>query len=206
MSLLLSIHPNNPQPRLISQVVNTLKNGGIIIYPTDTIYGIGCDLHNPKAVEKVCRLKDINPKKMNLSFICHDLSHISEYARQVDNQVFRLLKKSTPGPYTFILEASSKVPKIVGQSKKTVGIRVPDNAIIRNIVQELGNPVLSTSVKSDDAIQEYLTDPEEIFDQYGKVVDIVIDGGFGKNIPSTVLDCSNGDVVLVRQGLGEFEE
>lgn len=202
---LLKIHPENPEERKIKRVTEILKDGGIIIYPTDTIYGIGCDLMNRKAIERLCRVMDIKPQKLDLSFICHDLSHISEYVKRIDTPVFKLLKKSLPGPFTFILESSSRVPKILDVNKKTVGIRIPDHAIPRMIVQELGNPLITSSIKDDDKIKEYTTDPEKIFEDFKNLVDLVIDGGAGGNVPSTVVDCTAGDLKIVRQGLGEIE-
>jgi tRNA threonylcarbamoyl adenosine modification protein (Sua5/YciO/YrdC/YwlC family) len=202
---LLKIHPENPEERKIKRVTEILKEGGIIVYPTDTIYGIGCDLMNRKAIERLCRVMDIKPHKLDLSFICHDLSHISEYVKRIDTPVFKLLKKSLPGPFTFILESSSRVPKILDVNKKTVGIRIPNHPIPRMIVQELGNPLITSSIKDDDKIKEYTTDPEEIFEDFRNLVDLVIDGGAGGNIPSTVVDCTEGELKIVRRGLGEIE-
>jgi tRNA threonylcarbamoyl adenosine modification protein (Sua5/YciO/YrdC/YwlC family) len=202
---LLKIHPENPEERKIKRVTEILRNGGIIVYPTDTIYGIGCDLMNRKAIERLCKVMDIKPHKLDLSFICHDLSHISEYVKRIDTPVFKLLKKSLPGPFTFILESSNKVPKILDVNKKTVGIRIPDHAIPRMIVQELGNPLITSSIKDDDKIKEYTTDPEKIFEDFKYLVDLVIDGGAGGNIPSTVVDCTEGELKMIRQGLGEIE-
>jgi tRNA threonylcarbamoyl adenosine modification protein (Sua5/YciO/YrdC/YwlC family) len=199
---LIKIHPVNPELRKINRVVDVLRNGGIIVYPTDTIYGIGCDLTNRKAVERLCRIMDIKPQKLDLSFICHDLSHISEYVKRIDTPMFKLLKKSLPGPYTFIFESSSKVPKILDVNKKTVGIRIPNHSIPRMIVEELGNPLITSSIKDDDHIKEYTTDPEEIYEDFKNQVDIVIDGGAGGNIPSTVVDCTGDELVIIRQGLG----
>lgn len=201
---LIKIHPLNPEQRKITQVVETLKSGGIIVYPTDTIYGIGCDLMNRKAIEKLCHILHIKPQKLDLSFICHDLSHISEYVRRLDTPVFKLLKKSLPGPFTFILESSSKVPKILDVNKKTVGIRIPDHAVPRNIVEVLGNPLITSSIKDDDLIKEYTTDPEEMYEDFKHVVDLVIDGGVGGNVPSTVIDCTGNRIQIIRQGLGDF--
>lgn len=203
---LIKIHPLNPEQRKITQVVETLKSGGIIVYPTDTIYGIGCDLMNRKAIEKLCHILHIKPQKLDLSFICHDLSHISEYVRRLDTPVFKLLKKSLPGPFTFILESSSKVPKILDVNKKTVGIRIPDHAVPRNIVEVLGNPLITSSIKDDDLIKEYTTDPEEMYEDFKHVVDLVIDGGVGGNVPSTVIDCTGNRIQIIRQGLGEFSQ
>jgi len=199
---LLKIHPLNPEQRKIRHVADLLKRGGIIVYPTDTIYGIGCDLLNKKAVEKLCQILGIKPQKLDLSFICYDLSHISEYVRRIDTPVFKLLKKSLPGPFTFILESSSKVPKILDVNKKTVGIRIPDHEIPRMIVMELGNPLITASIKDDDVIKQYTTDPEEMYEDFKNIVDLVIDGGAGGNIPSTVVDCTTSEVRITRQGLG----
>jgi tRNA threonylcarbamoyl adenosine modification protein (Sua5/YciO/YrdC/YwlC family) len=198
----LKIHPQNPEMRKINRVVDTLRNGGIIVYPTDTIYGIGCDLMNRKAVEKLCKILGIKPNKLDLSFICNDLSHIAEFVKRIDTPVFKTLKRLLPGPYTFILESNSRVPKILDVNKKTVGIRIPDHIIPRTIVAELGNPLITSSIKDDDLIKEYTTDPEEIFEDFKNLVDIVIDGGNGGNVPSTVVDCTGNELVVVRQGLG----
>ncbi len=201
---LLKIHPVNPEQRKIRHVVDVLLNGGIIVYPTDTVYGIGCNLLNRKAVERLCRVLDIKPQKLDLSFICQDLSQISEYARRIDTPIFKLLKKSLPGPFTFILESSSRVPKILDVNKKTVGIRIPDHAVTMNIVEGLGNPLITSSLKNEDVIREYTTDPAEMYEDLKHLVDIVIDSGAGGNIPSTVVDCTGDSVSIVRQGLGEL--
>jgi len=201
----LKIHPQNPESRKIEQVINTLKDGGIVIYPTDTIYGIGCDLMNRKAIERLCQIMDIKPQKLDLSFICNDLSHISEYVKRIDTPVFKLLKKTLPGPYTFILESSSKVPKILDVNKKTVGIRIPDHNIPREIVARLGNPLITSSIKDDDTIKEYTTDPDEIYEDFKHRVDLVIDGGPGGNVPSTVVDCTGDELEIVRHGLGDTD-
>ncbi len=203
--MLLRINPDNPQLNKIEQAVECLRKGGLIIYPTDTVYGIGCDIHNQRAVERLCQLKGIKPNKAQFAFICHDLSHISDYTRHLDTPVFKVMKKALPGPYTFILDAGNKVPKSVSPKKKTVGIRVPDNNIPREIVRILGNPIVTTSLKDDDDIVEYTTDPELIYERYEKLVDIVIDGGFGQNVASTVVDCTGGDIEVIRQGLGDLE-
>lgn len=203
---LIKIHPENPEGRKIRHVVETLRAGGIIIYPTDTVYGIGCDLLNRKAVGRLCHILDIKPQKLNLSFICLDVSHISEYVRRLDTPVFKILKKALPGPFTFIFESSSKVPRILDVNKKTVGIRIPDHPIPHAIVELLGNPLITSSVKDDDIIKEYTTDPEEIYEDFKHDVDIVIDGGAGGNIPSTVIDCTGGEIEIVRQGLGNIEQ
>jgi tRNA threonylcarbamoyl adenosine modification protein (Sua5/YciO/YrdC/YwlC family) len=202
---LLSIHPRNPEERKIRQVVEVLQKGGIIIYPTDTIYGIGCDLMNRKAVERLCKVMDIKPQKLDLSFICNDLSHISEYVRRLDTPIFKLLKKALPGPYTFILESSSKVPKILEVNKKTVGIRIPDHPVPRAIVSVLGNPLITSSIKDDDKIKAYTTDPEEMFEDFKHQVDIVIDSGAGSNMPSTVIDCTGPEIEILRHAAGNIE-
>jgi len=201
---LIQIHPQNPEIRKIARVVEVLRKGGVIVYPTDTIYGIGCDLMNRKAVERLCKIMNIKPQKLDLSFICNDLSHISEYVKRIDTPVFKVLKKSLPGPYTYIFESSSKVPRILDINKKTVGIRIPDHNIPRMIVAELGNPLITTSIKDDDHIKEYTTDPEEIYEDFKNQVDMVIDGGVGGNIPSSVVDCTGEELVVIRQGLGEI--
>ena len=201
----LSIHPDNPQANRIEEVIDCLKNGGLIIYPTDTVYGIGCDLTNKNAIERLCRIKGIKPEKINLSFICYDLSHISEYVKHLDTSVFKALKKNLPGPFTFILEASNNVPKTLIAKKKTVGIRIPDHKIPLLIVKELGRPLISSSIKDDDEILEYTTDPELIYEKYKNLVDIVIDSGNSGNIPSTIVDCTDGELEVTRQGLGILE-
>jgi tRNA threonylcarbamoyl adenosine modification protein (Sua5/YciO/YrdC/YwlC family) len=203
---LIRIHPLNPQENKIRRVAGILSKGGVIVYPTDTVYGIGCDIHNQAAVERVCKIKNIHLKKINLSFICYDLSHISEYTRNLPTSVFKIMKKALPGPFTFILPASSKVPKILHTKKNTVGIRIPDHAITRSLVKELGNPVLTSSIKDDDDILEYSTDPELIFEKYKNSVDVVIDGGYGNIVPSTIVDCSEEIPVIVREGLGNIDE
>lgn len=204
MAEILEIHPENPDKRKIQMVVNCLKAGGVIIYPTDTVYGIGCDLYHPKAIERICRIKGVKPDKMHLSFICYDLSDISTYAKALSTPAFRLMKKALPGAYTFILESSSQVPKIFGVKKKQVGIRVPDHNVPRQIVKELGNPILTTSVKDDDEILEYMTDPSLIAEKYDYLVDIVIDSGYGGNQPSTVIDCTTDELTLIREGAGDI--
>ena len=202
---LLSIHPANPEPRKIEHVIEILRKGGIIIYPTDTIYGIGCDLMNRRAVERLCQTMGIKAHKLDLSFICNDLSHISEYVKRIDTPAFKFLKKSLPGPYTFLFESSSMVPKILGENKKTVGIRIPNHNIPRDIVKQLGNPLITSSIKDDDQIKMYTTDPEEMYEDFKHKVDLVIDGGIGGNVPSTVIDFFSGSPQLVRQGLGEYQ-
>lgn len=203
--MLLKIHPDNPNPRKIAEVVECLKDGGLIIYPTDTLYGLGCDISNKAAMEKLYWYKGVKQAKANLSFICNDLSHISEYAAQLDNSTFKLLKSCLPGPYTFILKASRNLPHVIKNKKKTVGIRVPDHNIAQAIVTALGHPIVSTSVKKNDDFLDYETDPEIIHEELGHLVDIVIDGGTGGLVPSTVIDCTGDQPVLVRQGKGEVE-
>lgn len=203
--MLIKIYPENPNDKDIRYVVDVLQRGGIIIYPTDTVYGMGCDITNPKAVEKIARYKNVSVEKSNFSFICSDLSHLSDFSRPVSNQLFKLLKRYLPGPFTFLLSASSNVPKYFKGKKKTVGIRVPDNSIILTIVRVLGNPIMSTSIHDDDEIIEYSTDPELIHEKFKEIVDLVIDGGYGDNIPSTIVDCTGEVPVVIRQGKGIFE-
>lgn len=200
---IIKLYPENPELRKIQKIVATLKQGGVIIYPTDTVYGLGCDLFNPKAIDRLKLIKGIKGKDLNLSFICHDLSQLSEYAKHVPNNVFKIMKKCFPGPYTFILESSSRVPKILNVKKKTVGIRVPDNNIPREIVRQLGNPIITTSIHDEDNILEYTTDPSLIYDELASVVDVVIDGGIGGNEPSTVIDCTTPEPTIIREGLGD---
>ena len=204
--MLLHLHPQNPNPRNFRILLDCLQSGGVVIYPTDTVYGMGCDIYHTKAVERICRIKGIKPEKANFSFICADLSHISEYAKNLDTPVYKVMRKALPGPFTFILEANSNVPKLFKSSKKTVGIRIPDNKICLQMVKELGNPIMSTSIHDEDEIIEYTTDPELIHEKYKDMVDIVIDGGYGNNEPSTVVDCSSGEFVIIRQGIGELDE
>lgn len=203
--MILTIHPDNPQQRNIDTIVKCLKNGGIIIYPTDTIYGIGCDIYNKQAIEKICRIKNIDPKKAQFSFICKDLSNLSEYARNVSNPTFRTLKKYLPGPYTFILQASREVPKLLKTKKDTVGIRIPDNNICQAIIAALGNPIMTTSLPMEADV-EYFTDPEIINDEFGNQVDYIIDGGIGGIISSTIVDCTEDEPELIRMGLGPWED
>ncbi|MCU0449557.1 MAG: L-threonylcarbamoyladenylate synthase [Bernardetiaceae bacterium] len=201
----LEIHPKNPEPHKIRRVVECLRRGGVIIYPTDTVYGLGCDLLNARAVERICRIKEVKPAKMHLSFICYDLSDLSEYARAISTPVFRVMKKALPGPFTFILEASNEVPKIFGVKKNQVGIRVPNHQVPRMIVQELGNPLVTTSVKDEDEVIEYMTDPSLMLDKFGHEVDLIIDSGYGGNVPSTVVDCIDDALEVVRPGAGDLE-
>jgi tRNA threonylcarbamoyl adenosine modification protein (Sua5/YciO/YrdC/YwlC family) len=202
--MLLHIHPEDPQPRNIKTVVECLLDGGVIIYPTDTIYGIGCNIFNADAIARIARIKGIDVKKAQFSFICCDLSHLSDYAKSVDTPVFRLLKAALPGPYTFILPASKQVPKQLKTKKDTVGIRIPENKICHHIVSALGHPLMSASLPTDGEI-EYYTDPEIMYEQFGNLVDIVIDGGIGNILSSTVIDCTSGAPVLVREGAGEWD-
>lgn len=204
--MIVKIYPENPQPRIIAQVVDILKNGGIVIYPTDTIYGMGCDINNSKAIERIAQIKGLNLKKDHLSFICHDMSHLSQFARVTDNNIFKLLKRNLPGPFTFILPATNNIPRIFKTNKKTIGYRIPDNPIILELVKELGNPILSTSIRDEDEIIEYTTDPELIHEKYEKLVDVVIDGGYGGNNPSTVVDCTIFPFEIIREGKGVLEE
>jgi len=200
----IRLFEDNPNERDILKVVEVLKGGGVVIYPTDTIYAIGCDINDVKAVQRVCQLKGLKPEKANFSMICRDLSNIAAYAK-VSNEVFKVMKRNLPGPYTFILPATNKLPHVMANRRKTIGIRIPDNYIIMSIVEELGNPLLTTSVKAEDDIVEYMTDPELIYEKYGKQVDLVIDGGAGQNVASTIVDCTGEDIEIVRQGIGELE-
>ena len=202
--MFLEIHPDNPSERKIKQVVETLEKGGVIIYPTDTVYGLGCDIFNQKAVDKICKIRGLNPQKANLTFVCENISQMAEFTSQLDNETFKLLKRNLPGGFTFILKANNKVPKLFKNRKKTVGIRIPDNKIAQMITEYLGRPILSISLKSDDEILEYITEPSEIYDDFHKQVDMVIDGGVGDNQPSTVVDCTGKEPVLLREGKGEL--
>lgn len=202
--MLLQIHPDDPQPRNIKTVVECLQQGGVIIYPTDTIYGLGCDIFQQKAIEKICWIKKVDPQKAQLSFICYDLSHLSDFAKQVSTPTFRLLKEHLPGPYTFILPASKMVPKILQSKKDTIGLRIPDNKIARMIVKELGRPILSASLPGND-VEDY-TIPEIMHENLSNDVDIIIDGGIGGTEPSTVIDCTGDSPIVVRKGLGEWKE
>jgi tRNA threonylcarbamoyl adenosine modification protein (Sua5/YciO/YrdC/YwlC family) len=203
--MIIRIHPENPPERDLLKVVDILRDGGVIIYPTDTVYGIGCDIMNRKAVERIAKIKGIKPEKANLSIICYDLSHITDYAKHVDNRTFKIMKRCLPGPFTFILEASNNMPKVFMMKKKNIGIRVPDHNIPRELVRLLGNPIVTTSIRDEDDIIEYSTDPELIHEKFENLVDCVIDGGYGNQIPSTIVDCSEGETVIVREGLGAAE-
>jgi tRNA threonylcarbamoyl adenosine modification protein (Sua5/YciO/YrdC/YwlC family) len=203
--MILYIHPENPEPRKMNQIVNTLKKGGVIIYPTDTVYGLGCDIYNSSAIEKLCHIKGISPKNSNLSILCHDFSELANFTIPIENHIFRVMKKALPGPYTFILKANHNVPKIFHNRKKSVGIRIPNHNVPREIVRMLGNPIVTTSIHADDKIVDYMTDPELIHEKYEKLVDIVVASEFGGKIPSTIIDCSDGDFEVVREGAGSSE-
>jgi tRNA threonylcarbamoyl adenosine modification protein (Sua5/YciO/YrdC/YwlC family) len=202
--MLLHIHPDNPQPRLIQQIADGLAAGGIIIYPTDTVYGLGCDIFQHKAVERICRIKQVDPKKAQLSFVCYDLSDLSKYTKSISTPLYRLLKSHLPGPYTFILPASKEVPKLLQGKKDTIGLRIPDNEIARSIVQKLGRPLLSASIPGVTA--EELCDPEVIYEKFGNQVEFVIEGGAGGFVPSTIIDCTGPEPEVIREGLGEWME
>ena len=201
--MLIQIHPENPDPRQIKKVVECLKDGGLIIYPTDTVYGFGCDVNNKRAMEKLCRLKGVNIKKHNLAFVCYDLSHIADFTKHLETSTYKLMKKALPGPFTFILNANSSIPKLFKNKKKEIGIRIPNNNIPREIVKELGNPIVTTSVKNDDMILEYSTDPELIHEYFQNKVDMVISGGYGDSTPSTIVKCTDGYPEIIRKGKGE---
>lgn len=204
--MLVRIYEQNPNPKAIREVVDCLRKGGVIIYPTDTVYGIGCDINNRKAVERICKIRNIKPEKAQFSFICHDLSHISDYCAYIDNPTFKLMKRLLPGPYTFIMNATNSVPKLFQSKKRTVGIRIPKNNIPLEIVRQLGHPIMTASVHDPDEIIEYTTDPSLIYERFESQVDMVIDGGFGGIEGSTILDCTDGDVVVIREGAGPVDE
>ena len=204
MAEFIKIYEENPNPKEISKAVNVLRSGGLVIYPTDTVYGLGCDITNTKALEKIARIKGVKLEKANWSFICADLSNLSDYVRQIDTATFKILKRALPGPYTFVLPGNSNLPKAF-KKKKTVGIRVPDNAIAKALVVELGNPIVSTSIHDEDELLEYTTDPELIFEKWQNLVDLVIDGGYGGNVASTVIDLSNDAPEVLRAGKGEID-
>ncbi len=201
MAEFIKLYEENPSEREIKRIVKILKNDGVIIYPTDTVYGLGCDITSNRALERVAQLRGVKLEKANFSFICEDLSNLSDYVRQIDTPTFKLLKRALPGPYTFILPGNNNLPTVF-KKKKTVGIRVPDNSIAQAIVRELGNPIISTSIRDEDEVIEYTTDPELILEKWGKLVDAVIDGGYGGNVPSTVIDLTEGQPVLIREGKG----
>ncbi|MCK5638882.1 MAG: threonylcarbamoyl-AMP synthase [Flavobacteriaceae bacterium] len=204
MSQLIKIYNENPNPKAIEKVIKILKNGGLIIYPTDTVYGLGCDITNNKALEKIARIKGIKLDKANFSFICCDLSNLSEYVKQIDTPTYKILKRALPGAYTFVLKGSNKLPKVF-KKKKTVGIRVPNNNIIREIVRELGNPIVSTSIYDEDDVIEYTTDPELIYEKWKDKVDLVINGGYGDNLASTVIDLTSEEIEIIREGKGDID-
>src|SRR5688572_19585556 len=200
--MLLPLHPANPQPRNIKTIVETLRKGGVIIYPTDTIYGLGCDIFHPEAIERICRIKNVDPQKAQLSFVCFDLSDMSQYTRSLSTPLYRLIRSHLPGPYTFILPASKEVPKLLKSKKNTVGLRIPDNLVALSIVKELGHPILSATLPGE-MVEDY-TDPELIHANFYKLVDIVVDGGIGGTVPSTIIDCTGDEPVVTRLGLGEW--
>tara|TARA_R110000751_G_scaffold26093_5_gene70259 strand:- start:1052 stop:1672 length:621 start_codon:yes stop_codon:yes gene_type:complete len=204
MSEFIKIYPENPNPKEIKRVVDVLRKGALIIYPTDTVYGLGCDITNTKALEKIARIKGVKLAKANWSFICADLSNLSDYVRQIDTSTFKILKRALPGPYTFILPGNNNLPKEF-KKKKTVGIRIPDNSIARTLVEALGNPIVSTSIRDEDELLEYTTDPELIYEKWKNLVDIVIDGGYGDNMASTVIDLSEDEPIVVREGKGSLD-
>ncbi|WP_447637249.1 L-threonylcarbamoyladenylate synthase [Flavobacterium microcysteis] len=204
MAQFIKIYPQNPNEKEIAKVVKVLQDGGLVIYPTDTVYGLGCDITNTKALERIAKIKGIKLEKANFSFVCHDLSNISDYVKQIDTSTFKLLKRALPGPYTFILPGNNNLPKEF-KKKNTVGIRVPDNSIALEIVRQLGNPIVSTSIHDDDDVIEYTTDPELIFEKWQNLVDVVIDGGYGDNQASTIIDLSGSEPVVVREGKGSID-
>jgi len=204
MAELIKLYEENPNPKQVEKVVNVLRQGGLVIYPTDTVYGLGCDITNSKALQRIARIKGVRLEKANWSFICADLSNLSDYVRQIDSATFKILKRTLPGPYTFILPGNNNLPKDF-KKKKTVGIRVPDNAIARALVIGLGHPIVSTSIRDDDDILEYTTDPELIFEKWQNLVDVVIDGGYGDNVASTVIDLSGDAPEVIREGKGSLE-
>ncbi len=203
--MITKIYPKNPSEKAIRHAVETLARDGVVIFPTDTIYAIGCSIYSTKALDRIARIKGINPKKANFSFLCHDLAQIAEFTRPISNDTFKLMRRQLPGPYTFILNANSKIPKIFENRKKTIGIRIPDNPILLQIISQLGHPLMSTSVHDADDILEYSTDPELIHENYRDLVDLVIDGGYGDNTPSTIIDCTGDEILMVREGKGEIE-
>tara|TARA_R110002124_G_scaffold227889_1_gene393213 strand:+ start:119651 stop:120268 length:618 start_codon:yes stop_codon:yes gene_type:complete len=204
MAILIKLYEENPNPKEVKKVVDIIRNGGLVIYPSDTVYALGCDITNNRALERVARIKGVKLEKANFSFVCEDLSNLSDYVKQIDSSTFRILKRALPGPYTFILPGNNNLPTVF-KKKKEVGIRVPNNSIPRALVRELGNPIISTSIKDEDEVIEYTTDPELIFEKWEHLVDVVIDGGYGDNIPSTVIDLTGSEPVLVREGKGSLE-
>ena len=204
MAEFVKIYDKNPSERVLEKVVDVLRKGGLIIYPTDTVYGIGCDITNTKALEKVAKIKGVKLNRANFSFICYDLSNLSDFVRQIDTPTYKILKRALPGPFTFVLPGNNNLPKAF-KNKKTVGIRIPDNNIIRSLVKLLGNPIVSTSIYDEDDLLEYTTDPELIYEKWGSMVDLVIDGGYGGNVPSTIIDLSVGGFKVIREGKGDAE-
>lgn len=204
MAQFIKLYNENPNEKEITKIVEVLRNGGLIIYPTDTVYGLGCDITNTKALEKIARIKGVKLEKANFSFVCSDLKNLSDYVKQIDSSTFKLLKRALPGAYTFIMQGNNNLPKDF-KKKKTVGIRVPDNLIARTIVERLGNPIVSTSIYDEDDVIEYTTDPELIFEKWQNLVDIVIDGGYGDNTASTVIDLSGDEPVVIREGKGDID-
>jgi len=203
--MILTIHPQNPDQRKIAQVAEMLRKNGVVIYPTDTVYAIGCDMMSKEAVERLCRIRHLDPQKAMLTLICKDLSQVAEYAAQIDTPVFKLMRRNLPGPFTFILPAGSKTPKLFINRKKTIGVRIPDNAILMALVEELGHPILTASLKTTDDVVEYFTDPEDLHDEYENLVDAVIDGGPGGIVPSGLIDCTGQEPELIREGAGELK-
>ena len=204
MAKFIKIYPDNPNEKEIQKVVKILKEGGLVIYPTDTVYGLGCDITNTKALERIAKIKGIKLEKANFSFVCNDLSNISDYVKSLDTSSFKILKRALPGPYTFILEGNNNLPKEF-KKKKTVGIRVPDNSIVLELVKQLGNPIVSTSIYDEDEVIEYTTDPELIFEKWQNRVDAVVDGGFGANVASTIIDLTGSEPEVIREGLGSID-
>ncbi len=204
MAQFIKLYNDNPSEKEIAKIVKVLQNGGLVIYPTDTVYGLGCDITNTKALEKVAKIKGVKLEKSNFSFVCNNLSHLSDYVKQIDTTTYKILKRALPGPYTFILPGSNSLPKMF-KKRKTVGIRVPDNNIARAIVEALGNPIVSTSIHDEDEVVEYTTDPELIFEKWQNIVDVVVDGGFGDNHASTVIDLTNGEPEVIREGKGSLD-
>lgn len=204
--MLLKVHPETPAPRHIHMIVEKLNKGGIVIFPTDTIYGMGCSIEHIKSADRISQIKGLKKNKASFSVLFNNLSMLSDFTRPIDNHLFRVMKRNLPGPFTFILEANNKVPKLFQSKKKTIGLRIPDNNIISSIIEELGHPILTTSIRDEDQVVEYITDPELIEEKYGHAVDLVIDGGYGDNEPSTVIDCTKGNFEVIRQGKGIIEE
>ncbi len=204
--MMMRINPEKINSSEIEKAVTLLKNGGIIIYPTDSVYGLGCDITQPKAIERICKLKNIKPEKANFSFLCSDLSHLSDYTTAIPNNIFRAMRRVLPGPFTFIFEASYKVPKLLKQNKKTIGIRVPNNPVCHELIEKLGNPIMSTSIRNNnDDLMEYYSDPELIYDEYNGKIDLMIDAGFGNIYPTTVIDCTGPEPILIREGIGDYQ-